>query len=295
MAQDISNIRPRRSCLYMPGSNARAMEKAKNVAADCIILDLEDAVAPEAKQSARDAVCTQVAARPFGHREVVIRTNALDTEWGMNDLMAAVRAGPDAILIPKVTDAQDIAAIDAAMDAAGADDSLALWVMIEMPLAILGIASIAAMARSTRLTAFVMGTNDLAKEMLAVPTPDRAAFHTALSLSVSAARAHGLIAIDGVYNDISDSDGLRAECEQGRIMGFEGKTLIHPAQLKSCNDIFSPSAQDIADARDIIAAFAEPANKGQGVLKVNGRMTEILHLEQARRTVAIAEAIARAE
>ncbi|WP_164118631.1 CoA ester lyase [Sphingorhabdus sp. Alg239-R122] len=292
MAENLHTLRPRRSCLYMPGSNARAMEKAKNLAADCIILDLEDAVAPEAKVQARQAVCDMVAKRPFGHRETVIRINAHGSEWGRDDLMAAVRARPDAILVPKITSADDIPALNVALAAAGADDTLALWVMIEMPLAILNIASIAATARSTRLAAFVMGTNDLAKEMLAIPTPDRAAFHTALSLSVTAARAHGLAAIDGVYNDISDNDGLRAECEQGRIMGFEGKTLIHPAQLETCNTVFSPDDREIAEAHAIITAFEEPANKGKGVLKVNGKMAELLHLEQARRTAAIAEAIA---
>ncbi len=294
MAKNLPLLRPRRSCLYMPGSNARAMEKAKAIAADCIILDLEDAVAPEVKAEARQAACDMVAARPFGHRETVIRINAPGSEWGRDDLMAAVRAGPDAILVPKITSADEIERLNVELDAAGADESLALWVMIEMPLAILNIASIAATARTTRLAAFVMGTNDLAKEMLAVATADRAAFHTALSLSVSAARAYGLAAIDGVYNDISDHDGLRAECEQGRIMGFEGKTLIHPAQLETCNAIFSPSPHEVAEAHAIIAAFEEPANKGKGVLKVNGKMTELLHLEQARRIAAIAKAIAAA-
>lgn len=285
-------FRPRRSCLYMPGANGRALEKAKGLAADTLILDLEDAVAPDAKDEARDAVCAALAAGGYGPRELVIRINGLDTAWGEADLVRAATAPANALLAPKVTSAEDIFRLSHAMDAAGAAPDMALWAMIEMPLAILNIAEIAAAAASSRLTTFVMGTNDLAKEMRAEPSADRAAFATALGLSVIAARAHGLTAIDGVYNDISDPEGLEAECRQGRIMGFDGKTLIHPAQLETANRIFAPDPDEIAQARAVIAAFADPANTGKGVLKVNGKMTELLHLDQARRAVAVAEAIA---
>ena len=284
--------RPRRSCLYMPGANARALEKAKGLPADTLILDLEDAVAPDVKTDAREAVCAAVTAGGYGARELVIRINGLDTPWGEADLASAAAAPAHALLAPKVTCAEDIVRLSQAMDAAGASPDMALWVMIEMPLAILNLAEIGAAAASSRLTAFVMGTNDLAKEMRAEPTADRAAFATALGLSVIAARAHGLTAIDGVYNDISDPEGLEAECRQGRTMGFDGKTLIHPAQLETANRVFSPDPDEIEQARAVIAAFADPANAGKGVLKVNGKMTELLHLEQARRAVAIAEAIA---
>ncbi|MFC4293228.1 HpcH/HpaI aldolase/citrate lyase family protein [Sphingorhabdus arenilitoris] len=286
--------RPRRSCLYMPASNERAMAKAASVDADVIILDLEDAVAPDAKDSARQAACDAISARKFGARETVIRINAPDSIWGQNDLRAAVASGVGAVLAPKVTSAADIAAIDSAMTAAGAASDLPLWVMIEMPAAILNITEIAAASRSSRLSAFVVGTNDLAKEMRATSVPGRAPFLTALHMTVMAARAFGLAAIDGVFNDIGDLDGLEAECAQGRMMGYDGKTAIHPAQLAHCNRIFSPEAEEVAQARAVIAAFADPANAGQAVIKVDGRMTELLHLEEAKRTVAIADSIAAA-
>jgi len=289
--QPSTKFRPRRSCLYMPGSNARAMEKARTIDADVVILDLEDAVVPDAKAEARQAVCDAVLQKGFGHREVVLRINALDTDWGHDDLRQCAETQPDAILVPKVTSAQDIADIDAALNAAGAPPEMGLWVMIEMPLAILNIAEIAAASRNTRLTTFVMGTNDLAKEMRAVTTPDRLAFQTALQLSVAAARANNLTAIDGVFNDIADDQGLEDECRQGRILGFDGKSLIHPAQLEIANSIFSPDIAQIEQARDVIAAFADPANAGRGVLKVNGKMTEVLHLQEAERIVAIADTI----
>ena len=293
MAENATNpsFRPRRSCLYMPGSNGRAMQKARTINADVIILDLEDAVAPEAKLAARDAVCEAAKARDFGHRELVIRINALDSLWGKDDLTAVVASAPDAILVPKVTSAVDIRAIDTAMTTAGAGDAMDLWVMIEMPLAILNIAQIAAAATDTRLATFVIGTNDLGKEMRAITTADRAAFHSALQSSVTAARAFGLVALDGVYNDIANVQGLKDECLQGRIMGYEGKTLIHPAQLDTANDVFAPDTAEIEQARAIIAAFAEPDNAGKGVIKVNGKMTELLHLEEAHRIVMIADSI----
>jgi len=283
--------RPRRSCLYMPGANARALEKAQSLAADVLLLDLEDAVAPEAKLEARTQVTSAVRGRGYGAREVVVRINGLDTEWGLEDLQAAVAAGPDAILAPKVETPRDIETLDAAMAEAGAGAEMALWVMVEMPKTIFHIHDIAASASRTRLSAFVMGTNDLAKEMRAEMTPDRLAFRSALSTTVLAARAFGLAAIDGVYNDIQNAEGFEAECIQGRVMGFDGKTLIHPSQLEACNRVFAPSEADVAHALDVVAAFGQPENKGKGVLKVNGKMTELLHLEEARRLIAMDTAI----
>jgi citrate lyase subunit beta/citryl-CoA lyase len=276
----------------MPGDKAKVLEKAKTLPADTLMFDLEDAVAPDNKPAAREAVVAATKAGGYGQRELVIRINGLDTEWGQADLEAAVAAGPDAVLVPKVETGDDIKKLDAALSKAGAKDTLGLWVMIEMPKAVLNIQEIAAAAETTRLAAFVMGTNDLAKEYRALWTPDRLAFQTALSLSVAAARGYGLLAIDGVYNDIQNLDGLRAECEQGRVLGFDGKTLIHPAQLDITNEVFSPAAEDIAQAQAVIAAFDLPENKGKGVIKVNGKMTELLHLDEAHQTVAIANAIA---
>jgi citrate lyase subunit beta/citryl-CoA lyase len=280
----------------MPGANERALEKAKTLSADTLIFDLEDAVAPDAKLAARETIAAALAGGGYDPREIVIRINGLDTEWGHDDLRAAVAAGPDAILAPKVTGAADIDLLNKALDEAGADADLDLWVMIEMPLALFRLDEIAAASKRTRLRAFVMGTNDLAKEMRALnDPPQRTAFQTALSLSVAAARAYDLVAIDGVYNGIGDEAGLAAECRQGRLMGFDGKTLIHPSQLATANGVFAPAPDDVAQARAVMAAFSDPANAGKGVLKVNGKMTELLHLEEARRTVEVAEAIAQME
>lgn len=285
--------RPRRSCLYMPGANPRALEKAKSLPADTLIFDLEDAVAPEAKFEARDTACAAVKSGGYGPREIVIRINGLDTEWGLDDLKAAVSAGPNAILAPKVIDGGDIDRLNDAMTRAGAPDDMGLWVMIEMPKAILNIQDIAEAVGRTRLTAFVMGTNDLAKELRGVnDAPVRTAFQTSLGLSVAAARAYDLLAIDGVFNGIGDEEGLEAESLQGRLMGFDGKTLIHPSQLDAANRIFAPAEADVDQAKAVIDAFADPANAGKGVIKVNGKMTELLHLEEAERTVAVADAIA---
>ncbi|MEO1101948.1 MAG: CoA ester lyase [Pseudomonadota bacterium] len=288
----MSDHRPRRSCLYMPGANERALEKAKGLPADTLILDLEDAVAPDAKADARAAVASAVTGGGYGGRELIIRINGLDTEWGLDDLNAAVAAGPDGILAPKVIDGGDIDRLNDAMSRAGAPDDMALWVMIEMPKAILNIQDIAEAVGRTRLTGFVMGTNDLAKEYRAQATPDRAAFQTAFGLTLAAARAYDLLAIDGVFNDIKDGTGLEAECRQGRVLGFDGKTLIHPSQIETCNSVFSPEPEAVEQARAVIAAFADPENAGRGVIKVNGKMTELLHLEEARRVVAVSEAIA---
>jgi len=284
--------RPRRSCLYMPGANTRALEKAKSIPADTLIFDLEDAVAPEAKADARANVCAASESGEYGSREIIIRINGLDTEWGLDDLNAAVTAKPDGILAPKVIDAGDIDRLNDAMSRAGAPEDMGLWVMIEMPKAILNIQEIAECAGRTRLSAFVMGTNDLAKESRAIATPDRAAFQHALGQSIAAARAYDLLAIDGVYNNFKYPHGLRRECEQGRVLGFDGKTLIHPAQIDITNEVFAPDADDVAQAQAVIDAFAAPENAGKGVIKVNGKMTELLHLEEAQRTVAVAEAIA---
>lgn len=289
--------RPRRSVLYMPGSNARALEKARDIPADALILDLEDAVAPDAKAEARAQVCEAVKAGGYGRREIIIRANGLDTPWGLDDIKAAVAAGPDGILVPKINSPEDVMRAQSAMDKAGAASGMALWCMIETPLALLNIQSIAAMARGAgaRMTVWVMGTNDIAKELRCAHTPDRAPMMTSLGLALLAARAYGIVILDGVYNDIKDEAGFLAMCEQGRDLGFDGKTLIHPSQVGPCNVVFSPDAETVAFARKTIEAFELPENRGKGVLKVDGRMVEILHAEIARRTVAIADAIAEME
>ncbi len=283
--------RPRRSCLYMPGANTRALEKAKTIPADTLIFDLEDAVAPDAKSEAREAVCAAAKDGGYGNREIIIRINGLDTDWGLDDIKAAVEAGPDGILAPKVIDAGDIDRLNDAMSRAGAPADMGLWVMIEMPKAILNILEIAECAGRTRLTGFVMGTNDLAKEYRSVATQDRLAFQHAFGQTLAAARAYSLLAIDGVFNNFKYPHGLRRECEQGRVLGFDGKTLIHPAQVDITNEVFAPDEADVAQANAIIEAFAAPENAGKGVIKVNGKMTELLHLEEAQRTVDIANAI----
>ena len=280
----MSSIRPRRSVLYMPGSNARAMEKARELAADALILDLEDAVAADAKDVARAQVCAAVKARGFGFREVVIRINGLGTEWGEADLLAAVEAVPDAILVPKVSRATDLEIVDAAAK------GIALWAMIETPRAILDIAAIA--ASSPSLACLVVGTNDLIKDIHGKPMRARENLMAALSLCVLAARANDLGAIDGVYNNIADPEGFHAECLRARAFGFDGKTLIHPSQIAPCNEVFAPSAAEVETARRIIAAFSLPENSGKGAIALDGKMVERLHAEAATRTVAFADAIA---
>ena len=290
-------IRPRRSVLYMPGSNARAIEKARTLPADAVILDLEDAVAPDAKEDARAQVADAVRAGGFGPREVIIRVNALSTPWGQADLTAAVAAGPDAILVPKITEASDVDTAEQALSAAGAHADLQLWCMMETPLAMLNAKEIGACAArdGSRMTAWVMGTNDIAKELQATHTPDRMPMLASLGLCVLAARAFGIAILDGVYNDIQNEDGFAAVCEQGRDMGFDGKTLIHPSQIEACNRIFAPEPDDVAFSRKVIEAFEAPENAGKGALKVEGRMVELLHAEIAKRTVAVADAIAARE
>jgi len=285
--------RPRRSVLYMPGSNARALEKARSLDADALILDLEDAVAPDAKALAREQVCSAVAQGGYGHRELVIRINALDTLWGEDDLTAAIRAAPDAILIPKVSTPETLLAVADQLNAQGASDRIRVWAMIETPLAILNAEAIARAARNpaTRLTCFVMGTNDLAKETRARLVPGRAPMLPWLMTALAAARAHGLDIVDGVYNSLSDEEGFRRECEQGRDLGFDGKTLIHPGQIAVTNEVFAPAADEIERAKTIIEAFDKPENAGRGAIALDGRMVERLHADMARRTMALARAI----
>lgn len=285
--------RPRRSALYMPASNAKAIDKARTLPCDAVILDLEDAVAPEAKETAREQAVAAVRAGGFGRREVIIRVNGLDTPWGKDDLRAAAEAGPDAVLVPKVNGGQDVHDYHAALHAAPA--ATRLWAMIETGRSLFRLDEIAAASESTRLSCWVMGTNDLAKEMRARQTPGREPFHAALGLAVAAARAWGLAILDGVYNGLEDDAGLEAVCEQGVDFGFDGKTLIHPRQVEICNRVFSPGADEVAWSRAVIAAFALPENAGKGAIRVEGRMAELLHLAQAERLVAVAEAIAAAE
>ncbi len=279
--------RPRRSALYMPASNPRAVDKARSLDCDVVILDLEDAVLPDMKDSAREAAVAAVRAGGFGRREVVIRVNALETPWGATDLAAVAAAGPDAVLAPKIRRPADVADYERHLSAAPA--TTGLWIMIETPQAILDLAAIA--GSGGRLAALVMGINDLAKETLARQTPDRAPFHAALTLSVAAARANGLAILDGVHNEIDDLEALARVCRQGADFGFDGKSLIHPSHLAICNDAFTPPLEDVAWARAVIAAFAAPENAGKGALRVEGRLAERLHCAQAERLVAVAEAI----
>ena len=287
-------IRPRRSVLYMPGSNARAIEKAKSLPADGVIIDLEDAVAPDAKVAARKQVAEAVKAGGFGKREVFIRVNGIDTEWHAADLHDGGRAAPDGIVVPKISSPDQLEMIGRRLLDMGVDHKTRVWAMIETPIAILNLKAIAAAAEDseTRLAGFILGTNDLAKETGAKFVPGRAPMVPWLANCILAARAYGISILDGVYNDLSNADGFLSECEQGRDLGFDGKTLIHPNQVGPCNDVFSPSADEVAQARKIIAAFDQPENKGKGVVSLDGRMVERMHADIARETVAIADAIA---
>jgi citrate lyase subunit beta/citryl-CoA lyase len=283
-------IRPRRSVLYMPGANERALEKAKTLPADALILDLEDAVAPDAKIEARDRVCAAVASGEYGRREMTIRVNGLDTEWHTDDLAAAAAAGPDGVVVPKINSVADVAAVEKGLEAGGAPDSTMIWAMVETPVAMLHAEEIA--ASSDRLAVLVMGTNDLAKELQAQHVPGRQPLLTGLGLCLLAARASGKVILDGVYNDIKNEEGFAAECLEGAQMGFDGKTLIHPSQLAPCNQAFAPSEAEIETSREIITAFEEAKAEGRGVVTVNGRMIENLHVDNARRMLATANAIA---
>jgi citrate lyase subunit beta / citryl-CoA lyase len=286
-------VRPRRSVLYMPGSNARAIEKARTLPVDAVILDLEDSVAPEGKIAARTQVSDAVAAGGFGAREVVVRINALDTQWWLDDLNAVAKAKPDAVLVPKVSNPGHLEDVAERLVDISADQKIRVWAMMETPLAMLNARDIAAAAADveTRLSAFVMGTNDLAKETRAAIKPGRTAMLPWLMNCVAAARAFGLDILDGVYNDLANAEGFARECNEAREMGFDGKTLIHPNQIAPCNAAFSPSAEEVAQAKKIIAAFDLPENRNKGVVQLDGRMVERLHADMARRTVAIAQAI----
>jgi citrate lyase subunit beta/citryl-CoA lyase len=285
--------RPRRSVLYMPGSNARALEKARTLPADAVILDLEDSVAPDAKATARKQVVEAVTAGGFGAREVIVRVNGLDSPWHVDDITAAARAAPDAILVPKMSTPQQIESIGQRLFDLQTNHRTRVWAMIETPLAIFNILALAAEAddSESRLAAFVMGTNDLAKDTRARIVPGRAPMVPWFMTCVAAARVYGIDILDGVYNDLGNAEGFVRECGEARDMGFDGKTLIHPNQIEPCNAAFSPSADEVAQARKIIAAFDLPENKDKGVVQLDGRMVERLHADMARRTVAIARAI----
>jgi citrate lyase subunit beta/citryl-CoA lyase len=287
-------IRPRRSLLFMPGSNPRALEKARNLPADGIILDLEDSVAPEAKAQARDQISKAIAEGRFGKREVLIRVNALDSPWWADDSAMAGKARPDGILVPKVSSAKDLAAIGGRLAAIGADTSIRVWVMIETAQAVLDASELAAASRdpATRLAGFVFGPNDISRETRIRMQPGRVAMIPMITHCVLAARAHGLEILDGPYSDFSNVDGFALECAQARDLGFDGKTLIHPGQIVACNAIFTPPAEEVAEARKIIAAFELPENASRGAIQIDGRMVERLHADMASRTIALADAIA---
>jgi citrate lyase subunit beta/citryl-CoA lyase len=292
--QSSAVVRPRRSILFMPGSNARAIEKARSLPADGVVIDLEDAVAPDAKLTAREQAAAAVKAGGFGAREVFIRVNGFNTPWGADDLVAATHAAPDGIVLPKVDDPAVLELVGKRLLDMHADRRIHIWAMIETPMAVLRVNEIAAMARDSesRLAGFMLGTNDMVKESFGRIVPGRAALIPWLMQIIAAARAYGISVLDGVYNNFSDLEGLRAECEQGRDMGFDGKTLIHPSQIEIANAAYSPAAADVAEARKIIAAFDLPANRSKGVVQIDGRMVERMHADMARRMVMIADAIA---
>ena len=284
-------IRPRRSLLYMPGSNPRALDKARSLPADGLILDMEDSVSPDAKQLAREQIVAALDEGGYGHRELMVRINALTTEWGLDDIKAicAAPVATDAVLIPKPSTAADVVEAITAFEAAGCPDSVDMWIMAETPLCILNIAEVA--SAHPRLKGMVLGTSDLSKDTRVRHTPDRLGFIAALNLCVYAARANGLDVIDGVQLDLENDELLRLSCEQGRDLGFDGKSLIHPNQIAAANSAFAPDAQEIAGARDIIAAFEEAQAQGKGVVVVKGRLVENLHVEEARRLLELADAV----
>lgn len=279
--------RPRRSALYLPASNAKAIAKARTLPADIVILDLEDAVAPDAKEAARENACAAAASGDYGRREVTIRVNGIGTQWHDADLAAASAAGPDAIVVPKVNSAKEVRRLVAAMEKAGAPEHTRLWAMIETPRAIAKARKIA--AADPRLGGFVLGTNDLVKELRARHVPGRAPLLAALSLAVLAAREAGIVALDGVYNDVKDVHGFLAECAEGRDLGFDGKTLIHPGQVEGANATFAPSAAEVEEAIGMVAAWE--AGDGSGVVTYNGKMVEYLHVEIAQRVLAVNAAV----
>jgi len=289
-------IRPRRSMLFMPGSNARALEKARTLTADGLILDLEDAVAPDAKAVARQQIADAVAAKGFGRREIIIRINGLDTPWWIDDIRMAAKAQPDGVMVPKVASVADLKTISDSVADMGGGMHIKIWAMIESPRAVLRAPEIAAAGSEAdnRLAGFVIGPNDIARESRIRMVKGRAPMLSLLSSCVIAARAGGIEILDGVYNDFSDLDGFARECEQGRDLGFDGKTLIHPSQIEPCNTAFTPPADEVARARKIAALFDQPENAGKGAVQMDGQMVERMHMEMAKRTIAIADAIAAA-
>ncbi len=289
MTDDQTDLRPRRSVLYMPAANERALEKAKTIAADAIIFDLEDAVAPDAKETARMNAVAAASSSDYGGRELTIRCNGLDTPWGVGDLAAAAQSGASAVVIPKVGSVDYLDQVADRLDAAGARPDMRIWAMIETPT---GIFDVRAIAAHQRVAVLVMGTNDLARELRsAIGAAGRHPLVAHLSVALAGAREAGKVILDGVYNDVKDLDGFRTECVQGYEMGFDGKTLIHPGQVDICNDVWAPSEDDVANARGMIAAFDEGIAAGKGVVTYNGRMIENLHVASARRVLAVADAI----
>jgi citrate lyase subunit beta/citryl-CoA lyase len=283
-------LRPRRSALYLPGNKPRALEKGKSLPADMLIFDLEDAVGPEAKADSRATVCGAISPGSYGSREVVVRINGLDTEWHHQDLAAVAGSAAHGVLVPKIESREQVRALAATLDKLGAPESMQLWVMIETPRSFLRAEEIA--SASDRLAALVVGTNDLVNDLHALHVPGRAPVMPALSLAVLGARAAGKVILDGVFNDITDGEGFRAEARQGREMGFDGKTLIHPSQIGPANDLFGPSQQEVADAREVVAAYQEARAAGTSVITVDGRMIESLHVRNAERILALADLIA---
>lgn len=283
-------ITPRRSVLYMPAANARALEKARDIPADALIFDLEDAVAPDSKPMAREQAAEAAASGTYGHREITIRCNGLDTPWGRDDIRAAAEASPAAVVIPKVSGSAHLGEISDLLEAAAAPDSLAIWAMVETPD---GISNVDEIAAFDRMAVMVMGTNDMYKELRAKMVPSRAPLLTHLSACLLAARRYDKVALDGVYNDVRDPDGFAVEATQGWEMGFDGKTLIHPGQVDATNTIWSPTEDDIEYSHRVIAAFEEAEAEGKGVVTVDGRMIENLHVDNARQILAVAQAIAR--
>ncbi len=287
----MSDLRPRRSVLYMPAANERALEKAKTLPADAIIFDLEDAVAPDAKEAARANAVAAVQSGEYGHRELTIRCNGLDTPWGAADLAAAATSGAGAVVIPKVSSVAYLDEVSRHLDQAGAPESLAIWAMIETPTAVFDARAIAA---HHRVAVLVMGTNDLASELrAALGAPGRHPLVPHLATALAAAREADIVILDGVYNDVKDLDGFRTECVQGFEMGFDGKTLIHPGQVEITNEVWAPTESEVEHARRVIAAFDEALAEGKGVVTVDGRMIENLHVANAQRILAVADAIAR--
>lgn len=285
----MSDLRPRRSVLYMPSSNERALEKAKSIACDALIFDLEDAVAPDAKDAARANAVAAARSGEYGHREVTIRCNGLDTPWGADDLAAAATSGAASVVIPKVNSVDYLNEIEQRLDAAGAPAEMTIWAMIETPTAIMDVRAI---ARHPRVNVLVMGNNDLAKELRTGVLPERTPLIPHLALALLGAREADKVILDGVYNDVRDPDGFLVEAEQGKAMGFDGKTLVHPSQVDPANEVWAPSADEVDFSRRVIEAFEEAEAEGRGVVTVDGRMIENLHVENAKRILAVADAIA---